>query len=173
MILNETGQTYRFGEKTFTIGGTVIDIRYDTPTLLGTVLALRVEEGAVLTAQYDFEDDGTQCVPLEALVPACSSVPEETGRLYALSYLFDGSSGERADVLAVSSDRSVLVRKMLEDVETDPSISVVLTSAGENKEADTLGFNYESADEFDDSLYLSYTIQPVPVYPAYGSEVDP
>lgn len=170
MILNEMGQTYRFGENAFAIGGTVIDIRYNTPTLLGTVLALRVEEGAAPSAQCDFEDNGTQCVPLDVLIPACSAVPKETGRLYALSYLFDGSSGERADVLAVSPDRSVLIRKMLEDVETDPSISVVLTSAGENKETDTLSFNYESADEFDDSLYLSYMIQPVPVYPAYGSE---
>lgn len=163
MIFDQKGQTYRFGDKIFTVGGTVMELCKEYPGPLGTILEIHAENDAAPTAQCGYEDYDPENRLLEKLEPISPAVPPETERQYALYFYFDGSDGQRADVLGVSNDRSVLVRKMLDDAKNDESISAVLVSAWENPEEKTLRFFYESTDDADD-FYLEYVIKPVPIY---------
>lgn len=166
MILDVTGQTYQFEGKVFAVGGAVLELTHGIPRPLGTILEIRVEDGEDPVAQCGYEDFGPECCPLAKLEPVSPVTPPETERQYALFFYFDGSDGQQVDVLGVSSDRGVLIRKMLDDVEGDPFISAILVSQWENSEEKTLNFTYESADERD-PFCLDYVIKPVPVYPRY------
>lgn len=165
MILDEAGQTYQLGDRVFAVGGTVLELTRGVPGLMGTILEIRITDGAVPMAQCDYGDFGTECCPLAKLEPVSPVVPAETCQKYALYFCFDGSDGRQVDVLGVSSDRGVLIRKMLDDVEGDPSISAVIASEYENSEEKTLSFSYESMDGHDE-FYLDYVIKPVPIYMA-------
>lgn len=170
MIFDVKGQTYQFGGKTFVVGGSVLELRNEFPGPLGTILSINAEDEAHPAAQCGYEDWDPECLPLERLVPVSSAVPENAGRQYALHFYFDGSDGQKVDVLGVSSDKSVLVRLMLDDVKNDESISAVMTYSEEDTEEDALYFDYESGEDVTDPFYLGYVIKPVLIYPDYGGE---
>lgn len=169
MIYNPKGQTDQFGGKVFTVGGTVLRLWQDNITPSGTVLTLYEDEKGVPAAVCGFEDSTPKSLPLEQLVPVSPLVPDEKGRQYVLYYLFDGSDGQWADVLGISSDIGVLVQKMLEDVRQDRSISAVLTFEGEDPENGIISFTYESGED-SDPFYLNYMIKQAPVYPKCDGE---
>lgn len=164
MFFNEKGQTFQFDGKTFTVGGTVLQLHKERPVPLGTVLSINAEDTAHPMAQCGYEDRDPKCLPLEQLVSVSSTVPEEAGRQYALYYNFDCSEGQQVDVLGISSDKSVLIRLML-DVERDESETSMMVCAGADPEKDTLHFYYQCKEKTVDPFYLEYVIKPVPVYP--------
>ena len=162
MILGKEGQTFSSDGRVFAVGGTAWCPRERNGELFCTIRAIRAEDNETPTAQCDFEEDGTKCLPLEALEPVSPSVPEETGKLYVLYYIYDGSCDANNSALGISSDKSILIRKMLDDLEGDPSLKVKLICAAPYTDGDILRFSFE---EMNGDGYLDYTIMPVSVYP--------
>jgi len=119
MILGKEGQTFSSDGRVFAVGGTAWCPRERNGELFCTIRAIRAEDNETPTAQCDFEEDGTKCLPLNALEPVSPSVPEETGKLYVLYYIYDGSCNANHSALGISSDKSVLIRKMLDDLDSD------------------------------------------------------
>lgn len=162
MIFDNAGQIYSAGGKVFAVGGTVWCPREHNGELFCTIRAIRLEDNEPPTAQCDFGEDGTKCLPLDVLVPVNQSVPTEAGKLYVLYYIYDGSCNTNNGALGVSSDKSVLIRKMLDDLDSDSSIKVRPVCATSYADEDMLCFSFE---EVDSDGYLGYTIMPAPIYP--------
>ena len=162
MILDKKGQSFSAGGKLFAVGGTAWCPWERDGELFCIIRAIRAEDNETPTAQCDFEEHGTKCLPLEALEPVSPSVPEETGKLYVLYYIYDGACDTSCRVLGVSGSKSVLIRKMLDDLEGDPSLKVKLICAAPYTDGDILRFSFE---EMNGDGYLDYTIMPVSVYP--------
>ena len=162
MILGKEGQTFSSDGRVFAVGGTAWCPRERNGELFCTIRAIRAEDNETPTAQCDFGEDGTKCLPLDALEPVSPSVPEETGKLYVLYYIYDGSCDTNSGALGVSRDKSVLIRKMLDDVEGNSSFKAAPIYGASYADGDMLCFSYEEADG---DGRLGYTIMPVPVYP--------
>jgi hypothetical protein len=162
MIFDKDGQTFSSGGRVFSIGGTAWCPRERNGELFCTIRAIRSEDNESPTAQCDFGEDGTKCLPLDVLEPVSQSVPTEAGKLYVLYYIYDGSCNANNGALGVSSDKSVLIRKMLDDLDSDSSIKVRPVYATSYADGDMLCFSFE---EVDSDGYLGYTIMPVPIYP--------
>ena len=162
MIFDKAGQTFSAGGKVFTVGGTAWCPRERNGELFCTIRAIRAEDNETPTAQCDFGEDGTKCLPLDVLEPVSPSVPEETGKLYVLYYIYDGSCDANNSALGISSDKSILIRKMLDDLDGDSSLRVRPVYATSYADGDMLHFSFE---EVDGDGYLGYTIMPAPVYP--------
>ena len=84
------------------------------------------------------------------------------GKLYVLYYTYDGACDTSYRVLCVSGSKSVLIRKMLDDLDGDPSLKVKPICATPYTDGDILSFSFE---EMNGDGYLDYTIMPVSVYP--------
>ncbi len=162
MVFDKAGQTFLAGGKVFAVGGTAWCSREYNGELFCTILAIRSEDNEAPTAQCDFGEEGTKCLPLDVLEPVSPSVPDETGKLYVLYYIYDGSCDRNNSALGISSDKSVLIRKMLDDVGATSSFKVTPTYTTSYAEGDLICFSFE---EVDSDGYLGYTIMPVPVYP--------
>ena len=162
MILGKEGQTFSSDGRVFAVGGTAWCPRERNGEPFCTIRAIRAEDNETPTAQCDFEEDGTKCLPLNALEPVSPSVPEETGKLYVLYYIYDGSCDANNSALGISSDKSILIRKMLDDLDGDSSLRVRPVYATSYADGDMLHFSFE---EVDGDGYLGYTIMPAPVYP--------
>ena len=80
MIFDKAGQTFSAGGKVYAVGGTAWCPRERNGELFCTIRAIRAEDNEAPTAQCDFGEDGTKCLPLDVLEPVSPSVPEETGR---------------------------------------------------------------------------------------------
>lgn len=162
MIFDNAGQIYSAGGKVFAVGGTAWCPREHNGELFCTIRAIRSEDNEPPTAQCDFGEDGTKCLPLDVLVPVSQSVPTEAGKLYVLYYIYDGSYDTNDRALGISSDKSVLIRKMLDDVGDDPSFKAQPIHAASYADGDMLCFNFE---EVGGDGCLGYTIMSVPIYP--------
>lgn len=108
-------------------------------------------------------------IPLDSVVmapdmlePVATVLPKESERLYGLCVFSDGESGTEAGTLGISTDISVLLRLMSEDVGNH----IPLTLTTSTVESEYMSFVYESTNLWDDELYIGYTISPVSVYPA-------
>lgn len=162
MIFDKAGQTYSAGGKVFAVGGTAWCPWERNGELFCTIRAIRAEDNEAPAAQCDFGEDGTKCLPLDVLEPVSPSVPEEAEKLYVLYYIYDGACDTNNSALGISSDKSVLIRKMLDDLDGDSSLKVRLIYAVSYADGDILCFNFE---EVNGDGYLGYTIMPAPAYP--------
>lgn len=110
--------------------------------------------------------DGTIMAP-DMLEPVAETLGASTGKLYALTYTYDGESDSTVGMVAVSSDKSELMRAMFDDLaafEENEHYKAVLacTDCGEDRES----FRFEPAAVEESSFTLEYIIFEVPVYGA-------
>ena len=110
--------------------------------------------------------DGVIMAP-EMLEPVADTLPDSMGKLYVLLYTYDGECDNTLSVLAVSTDRSVLMRKMFDDLdkfEEKEGYKAVLshTSEYDNRAC----FTFEPAAVEESSFTLDYSIFEVPAYGA-------
>lgn len=110
--------------------------------------------------------DGVIMAP-EMLEPIAEKLPESTGKLYVLIRNYDGICLASIDTLAVSADRSVLVRKMFDDLEKSEEkegLKTVLSHTTEDE--GEAHFVFESAAIEESDYCLNYIIFETPVYGA-------
>ena len=99
----------------------------------------------------------------EMLEPIPDSLPQSAGTVYALSYYSDSDDGCTSGTLAVSPDVGVLLRGMLDDLETQGA-EVILTHVVGTETS--FSFTYEAKETGVEDLYLNYTIALVDCLPA-------
>ena len=99
----------------------------------------------------------------EMLEPVAESLPASKAKLYALTYVYESDMDNNFGALGISSDRSILIRKMLDDVD-ELHTPVVLSHSGETPHGDI--YSFEAAKVEEDTLNLDYNIFEVPVYSA-------
>ena len=103
----------------------------------------------------------------EMLEPVADALPDSMGKLYVLLYTYDGECDNKLSVLAVSTDRAILMRRMfddLEDFEEKEGYKAVLSHTSEYD--NRTSFTFEPAAVEESSFTLDYIIFEVP---AYGS----
>lgn len=88
--------------------------------------------------------------------------PENTGTVYALSYLANRGDERSAGTLSVSSDMGVLLRRMLNDLEAR-NTRVVLSHV--MKVDNGFSFTHEAEATGVEDLYLHYSIVRVDTLP--------
>lgn len=159
MILKTSGQTFQYGQKTFTVGGIVSNFEKPEYEMHGIIQEINTDKTPYPTALCDFGDGGILDCPLRDLEPVALGVPFENGQSYVLYYICDGEDGQRSKVLGVSTDKGILLRLMLEDVKDNTQVSLTTVFSKDN----WIIFRYENA-ELADMLYLDYFIAPVTVY---------
>ena len=113
--------------------GRVTEIRYkgdqDTPDLCCSFDPQQATEGPYTREQYvsgkwrrlkgpKRSEPGGAVMKPEMLEPIPDSLPQSAGTVYALSYYSDSDDGCTSGTLAVSPDVGVLLRGMLDDLET-------------------------------------------------------
>lgn len=99
----------------------------------------------------------------EMLEPVAESLPASKAKLYALTYVYESDMDNNFGALGISSDRSILIRKMLDDVD-ELGTPVVLSHSGETPHGDI--YSFEAAKVEESTLNLDYNIFEVPVYSA-------
>ena len=101
----------------------------------------------------------------EMLEPVAEALPERAGNLFALEYTYDGESDSNYGMLAISEDKSVLMRAMFDDLdefmEDDDCKAVLLcVYIEEGRER----YVFEPSNEEKSSFILEYRIFEVPAY---------
>ena len=99
----------------------------------------------------------------EMLEPVAESLPASKAKLYALTYVYESDMDNNFGALGISSDRSILMRKMLDDVDK-LGTPVILSHSGETPDGDI--YSFEAAKVEEGTLNLDYNIFEVPAYPA-------
>lgn len=162
MILDELGQTFQYGPNKFKIGDIAVSYAGTDLGLCGFIREIDASDASCPTALLDLGCSDSKVLPLRDLTVLAAETSVETGRQYVLHYICDGSEGQQARVLGISSSKNVLLHMMLEDIEND-NLEIYLTSAHMDEKEDSLWFNYEN-DEPAAPFYLTYEISSVPVY---------
>lgn len=160
MILSQEGQTYRYGDKVFTIGGMVWSGLKNGHGEFGIVQEIHMRNPYNSTAYCEFGGQNTAQLDLNVLEPVSQIDPEEVTRGYMLSYCYRCGSGEDTEVLSVSTDKSILLRLMLEHMKSMPYAH--LASSLDQDEGDFLQFGFK--DDADEPTYAEYTIAPIYIY---------
>lgn len=161
MILSQEGQTYHYGDKVFTIGGMVWSGLKNGHGEFGVVQEIHMRGPYSSTAYCEFEGHNATHLGLNVLEPVSQIDPEEVTRGYMLSYCHRCGSGEDTEVLSVSTDKSILLRLMLEHIKDMPDVH--LASSLERVEGDFLQFEFKD-DDADEPTCVEYTIAPIHIY---------
>lgn len=161
MILSQEGQTYRYGSKVFTVGGMVWSGLENGHGEFGVVQEIHIHSLHASTAYCKFEGHSAAHLGLDVLESVSQLDPEEVTRGYMLSYCYRCGSGEDTEVLSVSTDKSVLLRLMLEHIKDMPYVH--LASSLVRNEGNYLQFEFKD-DDADEPTYVKYTISPIHIY---------
>lgn len=97
----------------------------------------------------------------EMLEPVADKLPESGERLYALAYYRDSDAENVSGALAVSNDRAMLVRKMLDDLDAR-NMKAVLAHSQEDEDGSE--YVFEPSNITTEDFYIGYSIFKVPVY---------
>lgn len=97
----------------------------------------------------------------ETLEPTAETLPDAVDKLYALSRFKDNDSICGTVVLGVSTDRSVLIRMMLDDADSC-DIPVVLTNSVVTQTGTHYMFESNEMDEV--CIFIDYAVCEAPVY---------
>lgn len=97
----------------------------------------------------------------EMLEPIAEKLPDAADKLYVLSLCNDGEEGNCDVVLGVSTDRSILMRMMLDDAD-DRGIEVIFSDSEETKTE--VHYTFEIDNDWPPYLYLEYIISEAPAY---------
>lgn len=103
----------------------------------------------------------------DMLEPVADKLPDSMGNRYVLLYTYDGECDSTLGVLAVSTERAVLMRKMFDDLEAfenKEGYKAVLSHTSEYDDRET--FRFEPAAVEESSFTLEYIIFEVPAYGA-------
>lgn len=162
MVLSQEGQTYRYRDKVFTVGGMVWSHSAAHYGKFGAVKEIIKMNPHSSMANCEFEGARKECLELRELEPVSQTIPKKIESQYILYYYYNGNGGTLTKALGVSTDKSVLLHLMLEDMKETPDVS--LTDFVRNTTEDVLRFVFEN-DAPNDPTYVEYTIAPTPVYP--------
>ena len=97
----------------------------------------------------------------EMLEPVTDKLPESGERLYALAYYRDSDTENVSGALAISNDRAMLVRKMLDDLDAR-NMKAVLAHSQEDEDGSE--YVFEPSNITTEDFYIGYNIFKVPVY---------
>ena len=101
----------------------------------------------------------------EMLEPVAETLGSSAGRLYALAFTYDGECDSTIGMVAVSADKSVLMRAMFDDLDTflkKEKYKAVLSSTF--REEGRERYTFEPAAVEESSFTLDYIIFEVPIY---------
>ena len=159
MILDELGQTFQYGPNQFKIGDIAVSYAGTDLGLCGFIREIDASDATCPTALCDLGCSDSKVLPLQDLTVLAAETPVETGRQYVLLCACDDDEGQHASVLGISESRNVLIHLMLDDLKKRPQVN--LSCSYLDKESDSITFGFESYEE---ELYVSYSIDLVPVY---------
>lgn len=103
----------------------------------------------------------------EMLEPVTEKLPESSGKLFVLVFTYDGECDSTIGTVAVSADKSMLMRAMFDDLdafEEKEYRKAILTSTAQYEDREY--FFFEPAAVEESSFSLHYCIYEVPVYGA-------
>ena len=101
----------------------------------------------------------------EMLEPVAETLGSSEGKLYALAFTYDGECDSTIGMVAVSADKSVLMRAMFDDLDTflkKEGYKAVLSSTF--REEGRERYTFEPAAVEESSFTLDYIIFEVPIY---------
>lgn len=101
----------------------------------------------------------------EMLEPVAEALGSSEGKLYALAFTYDGECDSTIGMVAVSADKSVLMRAMFDDLDTflkKEKYKAVLSSTF--REEGRERYTFEPAAVEESSFTLDYIIFEVPIY---------
>lgn len=101
----------------------------------------------------------------EMLEPVAETLGSSEGKLYALAFTYDGECDSTIGMVAVSADKSVLMRAMFDDLDTflkKEKYKAVLSSTF--REEGRERYTFEPAAVEESSFTLDYIIFEVPIY---------
>ena len=101
----------------------------------------------------------------DMLEPVAETLGSSAGRLYALAFTYDGECDSTIGMVAVSADKSVLMRAMFDDLDTflkKEKYKAVLSSTF--REEGRERYTFEPAAVEESSFTLDYIIFEVPIY---------
>lgn len=159
MILSQEGQTFRYGNKVFTVGGMVWRGLESGHGELGEVQEIHLRSPSNPTACCKFEGQNVNRLDLNTLEPVSQGVPMEATQGYVLSYSYRCGSGEVSDVLGISTDKSALLRLMLDHM--TPGLPPL--SAYSDAATDSLYFTFEGGAP-EECMTEQFGITPVCIY---------
>lgn len=159
MILDELGQSFQYGPNKFTVGDISVSYTGTDLGLCGFIREIDTTDASCPTALCDLGYFDSKILPLRNLMVLAVEPSIETGRQYVLHCACDDEEGQRASVLGISESKGVLLHLLLEDVKKRPQMD--LSRSYLDKGSDSISFSFESNEE---ELFVSYSIDPVPVY---------
>lgn len=128
------------------------------------IAALEEQASAFYALPLCLEDIGMDDIVMspEKLELIAPSVPSAKEAAYTLFCCADRECNMVSGTLGISSDKSILFRRMLDDLKSH-DVNLVLSHYRETRNG--FVFIYEGLDVERDDTYLCYTIASTPIYP--------